>query len=179
LRLQPEVDPQNVLVLGASRGSEAALLLGAHYPSLVHGVIASVPSNSAICSFPSCTGPAWTLDGKPLPYTKQFDDPAPTDDPAAVIPVERIRGPIFLDCGALDQVWTSCAYAQAVVKRLAAHGFAFPRVLYRAQMGDHYFGSLVPYEPGPIALSPGTGTVADEHAREWIWPKLLAFLARV
>jgi pimeloyl-ACP methyl ester carboxylesterase len=40
LRGQPGVDPRHVLVFGVSRGSEAALLLGSHYPQLVNGVIA-------------------------------------------------------------------------------------------------------------------------------------------
>ena len=69
LRAQPQVDSRHVLTLGVSRGSEAALLLGAYYPGLVDGVIASVPSDVAICSYPDCNGPAWTLHGRPLPYT--------------------------------------------------------------------------------------------------------------
>ena len=40
LRAQPQVDPRHVLTLGVSRGSEAALLLGAYYQRLVDGVIA-------------------------------------------------------------------------------------------------------------------------------------------
>ena len=120
LRAQPQVDPGHVLTLGVSRGSEAALLLGAYYPRLVDGVIASVPSDVAICSYPDCNGPAWTLHGRPLPYTFQFDNPHPVDDPAAVIPVERIRGPVFLDCGGADAVWVSCPYARAIMTRLAA-----------------------------------------------------------
>jgi hypothetical protein len=37
--------------------------------------------------------------GRPVPYTNQFDQPHPTDNPAAVIPVGKIHGPVFLDCG--------------------------------------------------------------------------------
>lgn len=111
LRSQPGVDGSKVFVLSGSRGSEAALLLGVHYPALVSGVIASSPSDVAICAYPGCTGPAWTLNGRPLPYTKEFDTPEPTDNPAAVIPVQEIRGPVFLDCGGADKVWTSCPYA--------------------------------------------------------------------
>lgn len=50
LARQPGVDPARIAVLGVSRGSEAAQLLGVYYPNLVHAVIASVPSNAAICS---------------------------------------------------------------------------------------------------------------------------------
>jgi len=53
---QPGVEPDHVLVFGASRGSEAALLLGVYYPQLVDGVIASVPSDVALCSPPGARG---------------------------------------------------------------------------------------------------------------------------
>jgi pimeloyl-ACP methyl ester carboxylesterase len=72
LARQPQVDPQRIVVLGVSRGSEAALLLGVHDPDLVHGVIALVPSSVVNCGIQGgstpggCIGAAWTLGGKPL-----------------------------------------------------------------------------------------------------------------
>ena len=39
MRRQPEVNPRRIAVLGSSRGSEPAQLLGVHYPTLVHAVI--------------------------------------------------------------------------------------------------------------------------------------------
>jgi BAAT / Acyl-CoA thioester hydrolase C terminal len=55
---QPGVRANDMYVSGGSRGSEAALLLGAYYPALVHGVIASTPSDAALCSLPDCSGSA-------------------------------------------------------------------------------------------------------------------------
>ena len=70
-----------------SRGSEAALLLGVYYPHLVHAVAAVVPSSVALCSYPLCDGPAWTLHGKPVPYTRQLRT---VDDQAQLrVQVER------------------------------------------------------------------------------------------
>jgi dienelactone hydrolase len=178
LARQPGVDPHRILVLGISRGSEAALLLGVHYPKLVHGVIAAVPSNVANAAFPNPDQPAWTLGGKSIPYTLQFNNPAPTDVPAAVIPVERIRGPIFLVCGGLDAVWGSCPYSEAIVRRLDAHHSPHRHELFRARLGGHLVGAVVPYEPGFVAFDPTEETtVANEQARERLWPRLLAFLA--
>ncbi|HSR22922.1 MAG TPA: acyl-CoA thioesterase/BAAT N-terminal domain-containing protein, partial [Candidatus Eisenbacteria bacterium] len=42
---QPGVDPARLLMMGASRGGEVALLLGADFPDLVHAVAAYVPSS--------------------------------------------------------------------------------------------------------------------------------------
>jgi dienelactone hydrolase len=181
LRRQPGVDTKHIVTLGISRGSEAALLLGVHYPKLVHGVIAAVPSDAAICGYPDCSYPAWTLGGKALPYTTDFDNPAPTDNPAAVIPVERIKGPIFLACATYDEIWVSCRYSAAIQRRLDSHHFPYEHVLYTAAPpAGHLVGALLPYEPGFVAYNLGTElSVANEKAREQIWPKLLAFLARL
>jgi pimeloyl-ACP methyl ester carboxylesterase len=63
LALQPGVDPARLVVAGLSRGSEAAQLLGVHYPKLVHAVVALVPSNQIFCDIAQnttgCAGPAF------------------------------------------------------------------------------------------------------------------------
>ena len=45
LRSEPQVDPRRVWILSGSRGSEADLLVAAHWPTLVRGVIATAPSS--------------------------------------------------------------------------------------------------------------------------------------
>ena len=145
---QPDVDPAKIAVLGISRGSEAAQLLGVHYPDLVHAVIASVPSDAAICSYPGCRTVAWTLGGKPLPYTRDFDNPAPTDNPAAVIPDQRINGPAFLDCGEADETWSSCPYARAILSRLDRDHDRWAHVLYAYPHAGHLVGFLAAWVSG-------------------------------
>jgi dienelactone hydrolase len=154
LASRPGVDSHRLWVDGLSRGSEAALLLGVHYPSLVHGVVALVPSDAALCPYPECSGPAWTYQGKPVPYTSEPDNPHPTDDPAAVIAVARIKGPVFLDCGGSDQVWSSCPYAEAIMAELGAAHDPYPHVLMASPQGGH--GSALevpPCEPGVAGSS--------------------------
>jgi pimeloyl-ACP methyl ester carboxylesterase len=67
LRAQPGVDPGHVLVMGHSRGGEAALLLGAYFPRLVNaGVVAGVPSSVVNPGLPDTTQSPWTLRGRPF-----------------------------------------------------------------------------------------------------------------
>ncbi|HVA59227.1 MAG TPA: acyl-CoA thioester hydrolase/BAAT C-terminal domain-containing protein [Mycobacteriales bacterium] len=47
---QPGINPNRIMLLGGSFGSEAALLVAAHFPSLVHGVIVASPSALASSS---------------------------------------------------------------------------------------------------------------------------------
>ena len=181
---RPEVDVQRVSLLGVSYGSEAALLLAAHYPTLVHGVAALVPSSVVTCGtigagrggFRShaCIGSPWTLGGKPLPYAAVPNKSQPAEDPQAVIPVERIPAPVFLACGGRDQIWNSCRSAHAIVARRNAHGGELTQ-LYVYPAGGHFVGtpSLV-FQPGSLASD--FFVPADERGREDLWPRLLAFL---
>jgi dienelactone hydrolase len=176
LRAQPQVDPDRIVVLGVSFGSQAAQLLGVYYPNLVRAVVASVPSNVATCGIP-CSGPAWTFEGRPVPYTRQFNDPSPNDNPEAVIPDEQIRGPLFLVCGGLDSAWVSCMYTRAIMSRLAARGHAYRDVSYAYPHAGHYVGNLLPYSP--VAPRGLYFNQVDEQARAKVWPHLLSFLARL
>ena len=145
---RPEVDPSRLLTYGVSRGSEAALLLGAHFPRLVHGVVAAVPSNIANLD-------SWTIGGKVVPRSE--------------IPVERIRGSVLAVCGTVDTVWPSCRYARALAARLRRH--AQPHTLVVLAGAGHAAGGLIPYAISSLAISD-----LDEVGSEQFWSRLLAFL---
>lgn len=53
LARQPGVDPAHVVAYGVSRGGEAALLAGVHFPQLVGGVVAAVSSDHVLASYPA------------------------------------------------------------------------------------------------------------------------------
>ncbi len=175
-----QVAPRRIVVLGSSRGSEAALLLGVHYPSLVHGVVALVPSSVVNCGIAGagqgggCLGAAWTFRGKAVPYTYEFDNRSPTDVPTAVIPVERIHGRILLACGGRDATWSSCGYSRAILARLRRNGSRDSGRLYAYPAAGHAVGSALPYEPGSLQFD--QNVPADEQAREALWPHLVSFL---
>jgi len=172
IRQQPGVDTSHVLAYGISRGSEAALLLGANFPELVNGVVALVPSDAA-------TGSAWTLAGKPVPFTSEANQPHPTDNPAAIFPVAQVKGPLFMVCGGADRVWSSCPYARQIGLELDSARNGYPYTLLSYPQAGHGIGNLVPYlMAGRTGTLDGATPQANDLARAQAWPKLLDFLSR-
>lgn len=169
LDAQPGVDAGKLMIFGVSRGSEAALLVAAHFPDLLHGVIAGSPSMVAFGGFPSTGVAAWTLNGRPLAFGSALDftsgDPEPTDAPRAIIPVERIKGPILTICGALDTVWHSCRYSDGITARLKAHRVTDVRTALAFPDAGHFVGGALAYIPLTDAEMNGSGgTVSGNSA---------------
>jgi dienelactone hydrolase len=162
-----------VAVIGMSRGSEAAMLTAIHAPpDAVQGVVATVPGNMIAGSHPP-GGPAWLLDGQPLPYA---DHDPQHECPAALIPVERVPGPVLLISAGADQVWPSAAMAQALSARLRRHGDPHGHIVLDYPDAGHSLGYLIPRLP-PGLLPPGlTDQPADQIARADAWPKAVGFL---
>jgi pimeloyl-ACP methyl ester carboxylesterase len=144
LRKQKGVDPDHVLVMGQSRGGEAALLLGAYYPDIVHGVIAGVPSSAALPGLTDGSVPGWTWRGKPLP-TADWPGAIPAITDPSAIPVERITGPILMNCGGNDGLWPSCDFMTAVQARLTARKFRHPVTALRYPEAGHFVGRMMAY----------------------------------
>lgn len=159
----------DVVMVGASRGAELALLVGSTYPDLVQGVAAYAPFDSV--------GPgSWTRSGAPIPS-------AANPDPR--IPAQRIRGPVLLVGGGLDQVWGSAYGASAVRTRRLEHGAKDTEALVFDNAG-HALDFAIPYLPeasefpaNGVTLVSGGTRQADALARTASWPRLLALVERV
>jgi dienelactone hydrolase len=140
-------------VIGASRGGEAALLLGSVSPQ-VKAVVSIVGSGLSWPAWEVWTGPTWTFQDAGVPYvpwanappvtrtlsdggvevtqreqwTEALRQASPQAVEAAVIPVERIAGPVLLLAAGDDQVWPSCPLSDVAWARLvdAGHVTRFP-----------------------------------------------------
>jgi len=203
LRSQRQVDRRRVWIISASRGSEADLLVAAHWPALVHGVIAAAPSSvvwgpiSGECQ--SIGDTAWTLHGQPLDsaiaetgYTRNADGSvsgrsaflsglAAPEAAAARIPIEGFKGPVMLISGGDDQLWPSAVFADRIMSALHADRARHVHLNYPGA-GHLVFG--IPSAPAAIeqknaggALLDLGGTPAgDEAAHLSDWPAAIRFI---
>jgi hypothetical protein len=151
LAAQPGILPNEYAVMGGSRGGELALLLASRY-SQVKAVAAFVPSHVVWPGLPKGIPrppfqlSSWSYAGEdlpfvPIPYSpallwglltfrqrKMFEQGLHNTQRVAqaVIPVEKIGGPILLISGRQDTVWPCAPMCEQVVNRLAANHFPFP-----------------------------------------------------
>jgi dienelactone hydrolase len=162
-----------IIVLGMSRGSEAAMLTAIHSPVPVRAVVATVPGNVVAGSLPP-GGPAWLLDGQPLPYADHSGPDCENAD--ALIPVELVPGPLLLVAAGADQVWPSAGMARALSQRLHEHGDPHGHTVLEYPRASHSLGYLLPELPAGLLPQDITDTTADEAARADAWPKAVTFI---
>jgi dienelactone hydrolase len=112
LQEQTGLASEQVALVGLSRGSEAAMLTGAHFDDVRGRIVGVVPGNVVAGSWPP-GGAAWLLDDEPLPYVE--------------IPVERVDELLLVSAGQ-DEIWPSGPMADAIVSRRAQHGLATEHV---------------------------------------------------
>ncbi len=200
LARQPQVDPERVGVFGISKGGEAALLIGSRSPQL-HAVAAGVPSSMVWQGISASAGAAptstWSLEGAPvayLPYdpTVRFDftrymesiyalysGALPNADAhaEAMIPVERINGPVLLISGKNDAMWPSTAMSEMVVARLREKGFAHPVEHLAYENAGHAVSSppALPSMSGYPDEAAGGTAAGNAAGRADMWPRLVGF----
>ncbi len=201
LKKQQGIDPTAIGVIGGSRGSEAALLLASRRQD-VRAVAAFAPSGIVWQGLnfqnPMNMGPAWTADGKALPFVTpdgmayrpgaamkpMFANVLGQSDarPDTNIPVEKINGPILLISGKADELWPSHEMGERIVTRARDKGFIHPVQHLSYETAGHmvFMGDPASQTAQSMARAPfnpmlgGTGE-ANMAAWQDNWPKTLAF----
>lgn len=193
LEARPDVDAKRIGIVGGSKGAEAALEIAARYPD-IKVVVVGAPSSVAWQSLNfAVETSSWTEGGKPVPFvpydrSKPFTSvyavyagalPALPKDSPAIIPVERINGPVLLVSGQADSLWPSGPMSDQVMARLDERHFRFRHEhLSYPDAGHAAFGAPIAADnPRLPMLTQLGGTVAGNlAARADGWPKVLAFL---
>lgn len=170
--LQARVGGQRVplAVVGQSRGSEAAMLTALYFGDCLAAAVLTVPSNLALCGFPS-GGPAWTLNGKDLPFSDDFGPESAS--PEAVFAVEMVQAPILFISAGDDEVWPSAPMARAMTERRRGHAQHAGDVLLEYPKATHALGYLCPHlQPGLTRNDPSP----TRAARADVWPRVVQFI---
>jgi len=213
IREHPLLNAERLAVSGTSRGGELALLLASRYRE-IRSVVAYVPS-SLVWGAISRSGDdgsiddfaAWTAGNRTVPYAGwvRNDAVAPDEhgvirlEPAyleyasvteragpAVIPVERIEGPVLLISGTHDALWPSAHFGDLIVERAQSNGFDFSVEHLKYDGAGHSIGAgYAPttvnqgYHPIRKATIDLGGTPEGlARARADSWPRVLAFVAQ-
>ncbi|MFE9386303.1 acyl-CoA thioesterase/BAAT N-terminal domain-containing protein [Streptomyces sp. NPDC007025] len=158
LRKQRGADPEKLAVMGNSRGSEAAQLLGQRRPDVFRDVIAYAPSSKVNGPYLSGTT-AWTDHGEPVP--------------TGPIPLDRVRGTVLAVAGGNDKMWGSAASAAAMARQ-GAKKLVYP------DAGHHvnWFPLGQPGQEGGRDGAVAATAEADQAARSSSWPRALELLER-
>jgi uncharacterized protein len=205
LQVRESVDSARLAVIGYSRGTEAALLMGTFCPQ-VRAVVAVAPS-SVVWPGPGASGyfhSAWSLLGKELPYVplklskglgaylKELTggtqiEHRPLFEEAlknkraverAAIPVENLHSAVLLISGKDDRVWPSAPMAEQILARLRDHKFPFTCRHISYDNAGHSFGL-----PGRPRTNDSAGTfkmggtpTGNAEAAAQSWRAILQFL---
>jgi dienelactone hydrolase len=198
LKAQPEVDPSNIAVLGASKGAEAALLVASRRSDL-RAVVAGMPTSVVWNGINWANGGAsfvssWTASGEDMttmPYAmwnpsegiisvyRSIEDPERTREARnAAIPIEQSAAEVMLVCGEDETMWPACPMSRMLAERSADHQGPPVTVLAYDDAGHFVFGPPVAEEsPFYPQLGAFGGTVeGNAAARADSWPRVVEFL---
>lgn len=162
---EPAADPEKLAVMGNSRGSEVAQLLGQRHPDVVKDVIAYAPSAKINGPYKGDGPTAWASGGKPIP--------------AGPIALDRVRGRVVAVAGGNDKMWGSAESARLIAAQKNASGLPHRQSTYK-DAGHHV--NWFPYgQPGQEGGADGevvSTSDADQRARADSWTRILQLLER-
>jgi dienelactone hydrolase len=153
---QDGAQTDKLVVIGYSRGGEAAQLLGQYHPELVEDVVCFSGSNVIVGGYPHPWRYAWTRNGKHVPEKE--------------IPLDQVRGKILDTVGADDRVFSAQYLAQGI-KTAGGRLIVYPH-------GGHYAAGH-PYlpesrtRPDPDLHPVGGTRAADAASAVDAWPRVL------
>jgi dienelactone hydrolase len=188
-------------LVGTSKGAEAALLVGSYYPQ-IKTVVAYTPSSVVWSTIYGMDKSSWSYHDSAIPYIGPGRDPTyrpPRGYPIrpvvnflyrlktnpdihkAVIPVERLNGPVLLISGKDDQLWPSYKMGKMIMERFRVHKFPFTYKHLAYDNAGHQIRKFYLPMAGSTAVAGGRlvlgGSIRGNiNALRDSWPKVLHFL---
>jgi pimeloyl-ACP methyl ester carboxylesterase len=192
------VNGQKVILSGASRGGELALILASMFPEHFSHVVALVPSTRVVRAnswnkerwpqFVAEATPAWVLpDGSPyegeegpLVFTNGKESPFIR----GLIPVTKIKAPIFALSGIGDDVWPQCEKDKDLVLQSSAEKWSCASSVTAPRMNSNDRTKVLPnvghscMPPGLFDYRSNGSTTVEEITRllTGAWEEIHTFL---
>jgi dienelactone hydrolase len=167
VKRQPKLAGRPVVLLGSSRGAEAALLVAGFYPTDLSAVVLGSPTDEVNRQFGGyANGSTWTIPGQGIPVGEK-------------IPLGRVTMPVLIGAGGKDEIWNSslsASYIMAHLPKVKPGSSASVHVNLTYHGAGHEFVAP-PYVPYDVAGRGGTEE-SNQLALEAFWPRLTAFLTR-
>jgi len=172
---RPGADGRRLVVYGVSRGTEAALLLAARFPTMFAGVVVLSPATRVNPAFApgsvTADGAAWTIGGRPIA-------------PGSPLPIRSIRADVFVTAGLEDDLFLSYAALLNIESKLRR--LPHRRVVATVyQHAGHFVDTATPYLPfdqtyynealGVTETFGGT-SAGESAARADEWPRIVRFI---
>jgi dienelactone hydrolase len=196
---------RRLAIVGGSKGAELALVAASTFRDI--GVVVAMKPSSVVFSGlgPATAASSWSYRGKPLPFANGTVPQAVYDrisadrkkhrqvaytpmylaqlqnntDEAAIIPVEKISGPVLLVAGGSDELWPSLQMANAIMRRLKSAKRSYEDRLLSYSDAGHSIGIPFGFAKAELAhgeLALGGTPEGNERASEDAWPKIMQFL---
>lgn len=209
LSARADVNADHIGMMGVSKGGELTMLSASMFPQ-IKAAVGLVPSSVVWMGISMGPGPqdsSWSYAGKPLDFVPadaaagmalgaQFAKRQPVSlepmysaslanaDAAAkaIIPVEKINGPVLLVSGDGDAMWPSSRMSDMIMQRLQSMHHPYPDKHLHFKDAGHT--AFFPYSPtfGITAeklswggFNFGGTDTGDAHAAEIAWPQIVRF----
>lgn len=154
----PNVNASCIVVAGASKGAELALILASKYPK-INAAVSLVGSHAVFAGTSMDTHgqtSSFMFNDEPVPfiplsvavlpsilvgdYRKAYEIVLEDEQAVqnSIIRVEDINGPVLLISGEKDHIWPSKEMSDEVINRLESQNFPFPYEHIAVPNGDHF-----------------------------------------
>ncbi|MBS4539475.1 acyl-CoA thioesterase/BAAT N-terminal domain-containing protein [Clostridium sp. D2Q-11] len=198
LKSKPEIDKNNISIMGISKGGELSLLFGSFFSKHLTSIITYVPSShvfEGISMEVHQTKSSWTYKNTPIEFvqypsnTKFSKNMNPIDiriihDNAlnsatskqldsARIPIENIACPILMISGERDTTWPSSKMCRDMIQNLEENNNPYQsKHLNFCNMGHTFFLPNIP----PMIDHPSVNVQNAASANKKAWEATLNFL---
>jgi dienelactone hydrolase len=168
LAREPAVDEKRIFVFGSGSAAPLALWFAVNRPAEVYGAIVASGATALQCAS-DAGAPVLLEHGEPVACEEPVRPPSDT----ALLPLDRIPGPLLLACGTRDDVVADACAWQAGAELV--RGPMLADVVLRAVGAGHAI-SVPPLIPVGLAGSGPAEAQATEDARAAFWARLLGLL---